>query len=173
MAAGGIIESYRRISGALMHGLERLHLYTAAERKEGRMQHMGPVCFEVPSHYEITTSDGRKLVGSAQLRRKGGVLQHGTLPIHGDVTRICDVLAFDTPQKRDAAKMMVRRRAATLQDAIGEIIPWNTVVHALIAGFEEQFDMMFIQDALTPDEESDVERIEAEKYGNEAWTLRR
>ena len=53
----------------------------------------GPVCFEIASHYEITVS-GRKLVGSAQMRRKAGILQHGTIPIRGDVGRICDVLTF-------------------------------------------------------------------------------
>ena len=42
--------------------------------------HSGPVCFEVPSPYEITYQ-GKKLIGSAQARRKQGVLQHGSLPL--------------------------------------------------------------------------------------------
>ena len=173
LAEGGIIESYRRISAGLMRGLELLNLHTASERKEGRVRHSGPVCFETPSHYEITTTDGRKLVGSAQLRRRGGVLQHGTLPLHGDVTRICDALTFDSVAVRDDAKMTVRRRAATLQDALGDILPWQQVVDALIIGFQETFAVDLVPGALSAQEIADADRIEAEKYGTQAWTERR
>jgi len=173
LAEGGIIESYRRISTALMHGLELLNLYTASERKEGRIRHSGPVCFETPSHYEITTTDGRKLVGSAQLRRRGGVLQHGTLPLHGDVTGICDALAFDSVVARDRAKMTVRRRAATLQDALGDILPWQQVVDSLIIGFKETFDADLVPGGLSAWEVAEADRIEAETYGTKAWTERR
>ena len=41
---------------------------------------LNPVCFEVPSTYEITVN-GKKLIGSAQARKKEGVLQHGSLPL--------------------------------------------------------------------------------------------
>ena len=59
----------------------------------GSVTYVNPVCFEVPSTYEITV-DGKKLIGSAQARKKEGVLQHGSLPLTGDLTRICDALVF-------------------------------------------------------------------------------
>ena len=37
---------------------------------------------------------GKKLIGSAQVRRQGGVLQHGSLPLVGDIGRICLGLCF-------------------------------------------------------------------------------
>lgn len=36
-----------------------------------------PVCFETHTHSDLVASNGKKLSGSAQLRRAGGLLQHG------------------------------------------------------------------------------------------------
>ena len=68
-----------------------------ADMKTGPKQAIdrsNPVCFEAPSSYEITV-DGKKLIGSAQARRREGVLQHGSLPLVGDLTRITQALVFD------------------------------------------------------------------------------
>ena len=77
------------------------------EGKRGRQPtNTNPVCFEVPSTYEITV-DGKKLIGSAQARKKEGVLQHGSLPLTGDLTRICQALVFERMRR-------ARERGATL-----------------------------------------------------------
>ena len=92
--AGTVLESYNRLAGALLAAVQDLSL--PVEMKEGKAESNGetnPVCFEVPSTYEITV-DGKKLIGSAQARRKEGVLQHGSLPLTGDLTRICQALVF-------------------------------------------------------------------------------
>ena len=95
--AGGIVESYRRLSTGLLAGLRNL----GAEVFQAQMGAManpdqGAVCFDTPSHYEITVT-GRKLVGSAQVRRRGVVLQHGTLPLRGDLGRIFGCLRAPEP----------------------------------------------------------------------------
>src|SRR3972149_8392190 len=81
--AGSILESYQRLSQALLHSLELLGLPVRQQSRpsgSGNGQANNPVCFEVPSDYEIALG-GKKLVGSAQARRKGGLLQHGSLPL--------------------------------------------------------------------------------------------
>jgi lipoate-protein ligase A len=83
------------------------------EHEDGHtQQNLNPVCFEVPSTYEITV-DGKKLIGSAQARKKEGVLQHGSLPLTGDLTRICDALVFESESARQNAKERLLARAAT------------------------------------------------------------
>ncbi len=87
--------SYNRLARALLLAVKELEL--PVEIKEGKVDHSSmpnPVCFEVPSTYEITVN-GKKLIGSAQARRKEGVLQHGSLPLVGDLTRICQALVFE------------------------------------------------------------------------------
>ena len=86
--AGTIVESYKRLSEGLLNGLMLIGVPTRqVERPDERDRDQGPVCFEVPSNYEIVF-DGKKLVGSAQMRKAGVVLQHGTIPLHGDIARI-------------------------------------------------------------------------------------
>lgn len=169
----GIIESYRQISLAITHGLELLGLQTQADRKQGSLKDMGAVCFETPSHYEITTQDGRKLVGSAQLRRRGALLQHGTLPLYGDVSDICDALTYPDVKERDLSKISVRKRAATLHDALGVIVSWDDAVKAMVTGFQTVFEADFVQDCLSSHEQIEVERLVQEVYGHNEWTFRR
>lgn len=164
----GIVESYRHISQALLHGLNLLGLHSQADKKADDVKQTGPVCFETPSHYEITTQDGRKLIGSAQLRRRGALLQHGSLPLNGDITRICDVLMYADDAARTAAKSAVRARAATLEDALGQAIAWETVMDAFVQGFQHILDADFIPDDLTQHEWLEANRLERDVYGNDA-----
>lgn len=147
IAAGGIVESYRRISAALLAGLQALGAQADAQPRAAGHRAAGPVCFEIASHYEITVG-GRKLVGSAQVRRKGGVLQHGSIPLTGDVARICDALAYPDEVTREAAKQTVRARATTLAAALGDNAPtWRQAADAIAAAFGAVFAVEMIRDA--------------------------
>jgi lipoate-protein ligase A len=170
LAAGGIVESYRRISRALMRGLELLGMIPQADKMADGVKGNGPVCFEVPSHYEITTGDGRKLVGSAQVRRRDALLQHGTLPLTGDLARICDVLRFDSEEERDAARRKVRDRAATLADALNHEVDWETAAQAIAQGFAETFEVDFLPPP--PIDSAEVDRLIEAIYANHAWITR-
>lgn len=174
LVRGRITESYQRISQGLQAALVRLGLHPTAESHAGGTSSTNPVCFEVPSDYEITTSDGRKLIGSAQTRRRGVVLQHGTLPLTGDVTRICDALLYVDEPAREQAKRRVRSRAATLADALGgQAIPWQTAANAVAYGFAEVFSFSFELSTLTPDESARVEDLIDTVYANPDWTFRK
>jgi lipoate-protein ligase A len=90
---GGILPSYYRLSLALQDGLRRLGVpATLAPQSaaSGPPEH-GPVCFDRPSAHEILLH-GRKLVGSAQMRRDGGVLQHGSILIEPRIDKLTSCL---------------------------------------------------------------------------------
>src|SRR4030095_11200616 len=57
LAAGTIVESYQRISLALLAGLTHLGAAPRADQRAEDIE-VSSVCFETPSHYEITV-DGR------------------------------------------------------------------------------------------------------------------
>jgi lipoate-protein ligase A len=171
LAQGDIMASYQRLSLPLQRGLEKIGLHSQqAPRKKGGTN--SPVCFETPSAYEIT-ADGRKLIGSAQVRRQGAVLQHGTLPLHGDITRICDVLVYEDELERDAARDIVRQRATTVEAVIGQRVPWQVAAEAMAEAFAEVFDLDLQVDDLTPGEALRLEQLRGEVYGNGTWTLKR
>ncbi|MCB9452101.1 MAG: lipoate--protein ligase family protein [Anaerolineaceae bacterium] len=171
LAAGDVVTSYLTISRALVAGLELLGLRPQADPLAAALKIQGPVCFEVPSHYEIT-ANGRKLIGSAQVRRKGGILQHGTLPLYGDLGRICTALDYPDEASREAGREQVRARAITLEAALGRRVAWQTAADALVQGFVQTFDLDFTIDTFTPDEQADAERLQA-IYGRPEHYLRR
>lgn len=172
IAAGGIVDSYQRISAALLRALERLGAHVSAERKAEDAPELGAVCFEVPSHYEITVG-GRKLVGSAQVRRRGGILQHGTLPLRGDLAQICDALAYPDEASRAAAKDQVRAHALTLVEALGHEVAWEQAAKAATAAFAEVFEVELIPGGLSEEEQAQADLLAVEIYGNPDYTLRR
>jgi len=72
-----IIESYKIISGAIVQGLRGLGLNP--EMNSSKIKNRdNPVCFQEPSFNELTIN-GKKFVGSAQVRVKGKLLQHGSI----------------------------------------------------------------------------------------------
>lgn len=170
--AGGVVESYRHLSAGLLAGLNRLGTAAQADRAAGEVHGFkGPVCFEVPSDYEITVK-GRKLLGSAQTRRSDAVLQHGALPLRGDLARICDALVFPSEAARDDARQRVHARAITLEEALGHGAGMARVVGAIMAGFCEALNLTLEEAALTPEEQSNAEMLRAEKYSSDDWTFR-
>ena len=132
---GSILESYNRLAQALLLAVKSLEL--PVEMKEGKANNKttpNPVCFEVPSTYEITV-DGKKLIGSAQARKKEGVLQHGSLPLTGDLTRICQALVFENEPAREDASKRLLERATTVESALGREISWETAAQAFVQRF--------------------------------------
>lgn len=172
LAQGDVVSSYRRISEALMAALQKLGLQPQSEAQAKGNQGLGAVCFEVPSHYEITTG-GRKLIGSAQVRRKLGVLQHGTLPLWGDIGRICDALYYPSDADRAAARHLVRQRATTLEAALGRSPAYAEVAQAFVAAFEETFGISLLPGALTPQESELAQALQTATYSTDAWTQKR
>lgn len=167
---GTVLESYSRLAEALVEALALLGLpVTIADRQPLRAQAHNPVCFEVPSTYEITV-DGKKLVGSAQTRRREGVLQHGALPLTGDITRILQVLAFPAEERREQAIESLRRRATTVESVLGRPVSWHEAALAFREAFARRLNIQFIEEELTPTELERARQLESEKYASPTWT---
>lgn len=173
VVAGAVLEAYHRISEGLVAGLRLLGI--PAEEAPGT-QRAGPdvsaACFEVPSAYEITAR-GRKLMGSAQNRRAQWVLQHGSLPLTGDVTRIVDYLRFADEAERQALRAALAARATTVEALLGRAVGFHEVAEAIAQGFAQALALDLIPGELSPAEIAAAQRLVDEKYGTEAWTTYR
>jgi lipoyl(octanoyl) transferase len=165
--AGSVLESYRRLAQALVRALELLRLPVQVNENSASTPASAPnpVCFEVPSTYEITV-DGKKLVGSAQARRKEGVLQHGSLPLVGDLARILQVLAFPDKAARSHAAERLLSRATTVETALGRQVGWDEAARACIAAFQSVLALQLQPGDLTPQENARADELARDKYGS-------
>ena len=119
-------------------------------------------CFDVPSEHEIVVGT-RKLVGSAQWRRDGALLQHGSILVHDDqplIPRLMRAPAAPIPE------------AATLADALRREPSLDEVGEALADALAEATDARPC--AFQPDDVllRDVSRLSS-GYRDDAWTWRR
>ena len=172
--SGGVMDAYLRLSNALLAGLEMLQV-VAVDKAAGTVRagpNVSAACFEVPSAYEITAG-GRKLLGSAQSRRAGYVLQHGTLPLVGDITRLIDVLHL-AEDESTALRQELSARAGTLAQALGvgddsPAVQFDAVWPALCKGFEQILSLRFKQSTLTAGEMRRAAELIRQQYANPDW----
>jgi lipoyl(octanoyl) transferase len=82
---GRVLESCARIHAAIAQGLASLGVSTTPRsmpadlRRDARDGAAVSDCFAHPAAHELLDDRGRKLVGSAQARRAGALLQHGSV----------------------------------------------------------------------------------------------
>ncbi len=169
---GSVLESYNRLARALAQAVKALGLsVTMKEREEGDGSSTNPVCFEITSTYEITV-DGKKLIGSAQARRKDGVLQHGSLPLAGDLTRIIQVLPFPNGDGRLEAAERLLKRATTAGAVRGRPVSWDGAAQAFVSAFSDVLKLDLREGVLTPVEQSRAAELVETKYSHPSWLER-
>jgi lipoyl(octanoyl) transferase len=167
--AGTVLESYNRLAQALVEALRLINLPVETEENAVTNQrNTDPVCFNAPSTYEITVG-GKKLIGSAQARRKEGVLQHGSLPLSGDLTRIVEVLTFPDENTRLLTTQRLLANATTVETALGRVLSWDTVAQAFVVAFGSVLKMDLQPEDITPREKSLARTLVEEKYAHPNW----
>lgn len=180
-AAGTVLESYNRLAQALLLAVKNLDMRVEMKEDVGRdavlssskdnISPYNPICFEVPSTYEITVN-GKKLIGSAQARKKEGVLQHGSLPLTGDLSRICQALVFENESAREGASQRLLARATTVESALGRAIAWETAAQTFVRAFEAQLEIKLEKGELSESESKTADELVNEKYDHPSWTER-
>ena len=170
--AGPVLDCYLRLSEALTWGLERLGLSVYKASANARAGNdVSAACFEVPSAYEIVTLDGKKIVGSAQVRKRDWMLQHGAIPLWGDVTRLVDYLALET-EARERLRAALVARATSISAALGRQVTFEEVAEVLAQGFATVLNLDLIPEDLTDEERQLAHQLEQDIYANPTWTER-
>lgn len=155
--------AYGRINDLLMRALGTLGVGAELAGRAGRHPAPGLApCFDEPSAGEIVVG-GRKLVGSAQWRHDGALLQHGSILRRDDQGLIAELMV-----RPPAAPVPP---AATLEDALGADPGFDAVAGALL-------DALRAHAAdVAPLEEDDALRADVAawtaEFRSEDWTWRR
>lgn len=157
---GGVIATYRSIAEAVARGLARLGVAAVpVEPKGGRSRDIAAACFERLGAWEIV-ANGRKLVGSAQARRRRAFLQHGSIPIRLDPPRLAAVLGAPV----DGSKF------SDLECALGGAVDPGALDAACVAGFAGAFGVDLIPGSLTEGEALRAAELRCWKYDSMTWT---
>ena len=162
-AMGSLMQAYRIINELLVDALRKLGVPAAiASPASPPPRPVAGACFEEPVAGEIVAG-GRKLVGSAQWRSEGALLQHGSILIDDDQHLANDLLLAPGPPPP---------RAATLRALLGRAPELDEFDHALAGAAANRFGS--VPDCVAFDGEL-IALTEARRahYASDGWTWRR
>lgn len=165
---GSVVETYRRLSAGLVEGLRLLGLGAEVQEGPPREGLRTAACFDTPSWYELVVA-GRKVVGSAQVRRLGVLLQHGSVPLEFSAAQLVGLLKLPEGLRRRLEENLAVH-AAGLCD-LGAKTTFADVCEALAEGFRRALGVELREGGLTRGELEDVDRLVCVKYGAAEWNL--
>lgn len=164
--------SHQWISQGLTLGLQRLGLPIEASKPQRAQVHASLACFDAPSDYEIVLQ-GKKLVGSAQTRQQGVLLQHGSILLSSHVDRLVRMMKMPTDTMRERIRQRFASKATALDEWLQPLPTQEELCSQLFSGLSDGLQISYHWGKLTPEEQSLAEQLAREKYANNEWTLRR
>ncbi len=188
--AGDLRTTYRLINRGLVEALCSLGVPAAmaighglpASRGFAAGPDSGP-CFEEAAPGEVTVA-GRKLVGSAQARLEGALLQHGSLLIGPGQERLFELDSTSAEVRTASAEVRTGRfggepekywsvqAPVSLQEVLGQAPPWSDLVQAVISGLSSVVGGEWYRGELREPERVKSDTL-VERYGSAEWTWRR
>lgn len=115
--------------------------------------------------------NGRKISGSAQMRRWGIVLQHGTLVLSNNNVMMTGALKMDLKKLEDRGQSP-STYVTSLEEILGRKPDVEIVKSALIKGFEDAFRIKLIPSELIESETQTIQELIEKKYGSDKWNLK-
>ncbi|MCX8095476.1 MAG: lipoate--protein ligase family protein [Caldisericia bacterium] len=95
-----IIESYKEISKVFIFSLIEFGIKGELTKKSGEIDGF---CFSSLNYYEVSVN-GKKIIGSAQRRKKEGLLQQGSIPIEIDYEKVKNIFYLEDTSKFTSLK---------------------------------------------------------------------
>lgn len=170
LSSGGVVSTYLKLSEALAAGLKLLGVPAELSRPaKGAMRQAA--CFLVPSMHEVVVG-GKKLLGSAQVRQGGSVLQHGSLPLDHRSEKIFSLLRFRGEEDREKAQVAYHRKATNLSSILGHVPTQEEICYSLKEGFKEVLKIDFMEVACPSAFELELGEVLRAKYASPSWTAR-
>lgn len=152
---GTLAETYRAIHAVLADGLGALGVPAALAPPVATPGPGAGACFASPAGGEITVR-GRKLVGSAQVRHRGALLQHGSILLEDGQDVVAQVTRGAPPATR----------ATSLGEVLGRDVTFPEVTDAIVAAARRAWPGTWT--AAAPPEVSRESR-----FARPEWTWRR
>ncbi|MFQ6123327.1 MAG: biotin/lipoate A/B protein ligase family protein [Candidatus Heimdallarchaeota archaeon] len=168
-----ILQSHELICKALIAGLKLLEIPATFSTSPPANQHQkNALCYARESINDLTVG-GQKISGNAQTRRKGVVLQHGTLLRQVDVEKMISVLQVSDETMRNKMVKSVRTQVCSIEEVLRRKITFPELRDALIEGFEKVLEIELISCDPTEGEIKLAHQLAREKYSSNEWLFMR
>jgi lipoate-protein ligase A len=149
-----VIGSYNWLSQGFIAGLETLDIHAKlAPAHRGRQT--ADNCFSAPAQCDFVV-DGRKLIGAAQCRKYGIILQHGSILMHIDA------------QSWQTALEGSMHDAVSLEE-LGLRVDKSRIAKALVNGLQQRWNVNFEASELTEYENMMASQLHHIKYSQAGW----
>ena len=173
----GILESYKELSRGIIRGLDLLGVKAevvalADDTNKGKKKDLSVACFDSPSWYEVVI-DGKKIVGSAQTRREGVLLQHGSILLNLDIDKLFTALKTPSEKVKERIVKDFPNRAISLDTVLGRTVVYEDLIQVMQEGFAEALGIKLLPGELTPQEVQLAKQLEQEKYASLEWNTRK
>ena len=162
--------TYKVISQCIARGLAYLGI-RADLAEGGRIEAGGELkscCFSVPSKNELLV-EGRKICGSAQVRRRGGFLQHGSLLLAFDPGETASLLL---PARTPEQVEKLRETVTAVNEELVSPVDVQEICLQLKRGFTDELGIEIVSETMTPAEETLKNEL-MKKYIDVNWNIER
>jgi lipoate-protein ligase A len=162
--------TYKVISKCIARGLAYLGIRAdlAEGGRVGAGEGLKSCCFSVPSKNELLV-EGLKICGSAQVRRRGGFLQHGSLLLAFDPGEIASLLL---PARTPEQVEKLREAVTAINEELVSPVDVQEICLQLKRGFTDELGIKLVEETLTPAEETLKNEL-MKKYIDVNWNIER
>jgi lipoate-protein ligase A len=117
---------------------------------------------------------GKKVSGSAQTRRPGCLLLHGTVILDNDLDEMFEVLKV--PREKMKGKVLsagVKERVTSVRALLGRALPFDEALHVFREGFAAAAGLTYTKSSPLLHEEKRALELAAEKFSAQEWIYKR
>jgi lipoate-protein ligase A len=161
-----VARAYRQICEALINGLTELGVETSMGKSADGSYKGYEDCFQATTQADLQYQ-GKKIVGSAQLRRRHGVMQHGSLMLNQPQDKMAELLGSKVDSENygndQKDQVDVLQRHFNLCDILKSAVDRTAIEEAIGKGFAKAFDCRFAVCDIKDEEWAHVETLKADQ----------
>ena len=163
-----VLTTYNLINKGILKGLhligvkaELVERYLNDTEKSSSYKDKIP-CFSKSAKFEIAY-DGKKLVGSAQRRYENSILQHGSILAGTFHLQIANYIAALKGVRVEKFKHALGKKTVSISEILSKKTSYERIIWGIKTGFQQYFNIYFFEGQLTPQENSEVQKL-VKKY---------
>lgn len=160
--SGSILDSYQKIGKVLLSTLHDINIdatmHDVMPSEKDQRTWVNP-CFTSASKYEINVG-GKKIIGSAQIRKGNALLQHGSILFNHNQELMAELIPTKNTKEKQTIRKLLSRKTIAVNDIIKKPLTFDEFVTILKTNFQKHFDVCFkLDQGLLPYEEDLYERF--------------